>query len=91
VTISRGRRGIRIFTPDKEQLRENVIRSGDQPLALDLVASRVRELLSHRAGNNRWGHWLKAWSARAQTLFQHIWQTTKKPPVQDQVYGQQTT
>jgi hypothetical protein len=30
VTISRGRRGIRIFTPDKEQLRENVTRSGHQ-------------------------------------------------------------
>jgi hypothetical protein len=28
VTISRGRRGIRIFTPHKEQLRENVTRSG---------------------------------------------------------------
>ena len=27
VTISRGRRGIRIFTPDKQQLRENVTRS----------------------------------------------------------------
>jgi hypothetical protein len=37
VTISRGRRGIRIFTPDKEQLRENVTRSGHRPLALDLV------------------------------------------------------
>jgi len=24
VTISRGRRGIRIFTPDKQQLRENL-------------------------------------------------------------------
>jgi conjugative relaxase-like TrwC/TraI family protein len=36
VTISRGRRGIRIFTPDKEQLRENVIRSGHRPLALEL-------------------------------------------------------
>ena len=91
VTISRGRRGVRIFTPDKEQLRENVIRSGDQPLALDLVAGRVRELLSQRAGNKRWGHWLKAWSTRAQTLFQHIWQTTKKPPTQDQAYGQQIT
>jgi conjugative relaxase-like TrwC/TraI family protein len=91
VTISRGRRGIRIFTPDKEQLRENVIRSGNQPLALDLVADRVNELLRHRAGNNHWGHWLKAWSTRAQTLFHRIWQTTKKPPTQDQVYGQQTT
>jgi len=91
VTISRGRRGIRIFTPDKEQLRENVIRSGDQPLALDLVAGRVRELLNQRAGNNRWGRWLKAWSARAQSLFIRAWQTTKKPPIQEHVYGQQTT
>jgi conjugative relaxase-like TrwC/TraI family protein len=91
VTISRGRRGIRIFTSDKEQLRENVIRSGNQPLALDLVAGRVRELLNQRADNHRWGHWLKAWSTRAQTLFHRIWQTTKKPPIQNQVYGQQTT
>ena len=90
VTISRGRRGIRIFTPDKEQLRENVIRSGNQPLALDLVAGRVRELLNHRPGGNRWGHWLKAWSTRAQAMFTRIWQT-RKPPIQDQAYGQQTT
>jgi conjugative relaxase-like TrwC/TraI family protein len=40
VTISRGRRGIRIFTPDKEQLRENVTRSGHRPLALDLAPRR---------------------------------------------------
>jgi conjugative relaxase-like TrwC/TraI family protein len=37
VTISRGRRGIRIFTPDKEQLRENVFRSGHRPLALEFA------------------------------------------------------
>src|SRR5690606_954732 len=37
VTISRGRRGIRVFTPDKEQLRENVARSGHRPLALELA------------------------------------------------------
>ena len=37
VTISRGRRGVRIFTPDKEQLRENVTRSGHRPLALDFA------------------------------------------------------
>jgi conjugative relaxase-like TrwC/TraI family protein len=41
VTISRGRRGIRIFTPDKEQLRENVTRSGHRPLALELVGGFV--------------------------------------------------
>src|SRR5207244_5413035 len=38
VTISRGRRGVRIFTPDKEQLRENVARSGHRPLAMELAA-----------------------------------------------------
>jgi conjugative relaxase-like TrwC/TraI family protein len=38
VTISRGRRGIRIFTPDKEQLRENLARSGHRPLALELAS-----------------------------------------------------
>jgi ATP-dependent exoDNAse (exonuclease V) alpha subunit len=43
VSISRGRRGIRIFTPDKEQLRENILRSGHRPLALEL-ASGMRPL-----------------------------------------------
>jgi len=38
VTISRGRHGIRIFTPDKEQLRENIMRSGHRPLAIELIA-----------------------------------------------------
>ncbi|MFO1514719.1 MAG: MobF family relaxase [Verrucomicrobiota bacterium] len=41
VTISRGRRGIRIFTPDMELLRENVTRSGHRPLALELAAGLV--------------------------------------------------
>ena len=41
VTISRGRRGIRIFTPDKQQLRENVTRSGHRPLAMELAAGSV--------------------------------------------------
>ncbi len=41
VTISRGRRGIRIFTSDKEQLRENVTRSGHRPLAMELAAGFV--------------------------------------------------
>jgi conjugative relaxase-like TrwC/TraI family protein len=38
VTISRGRRGIRIFTPDKQQLRENVARPGHRPLALEFAS-----------------------------------------------------
>ncbi|HTD66561.1 MAG TPA: AAA family ATPase, partial [Candidatus Limnocylindria bacterium] len=41
VTISRGRLGIRIFTPDKEQLRENLLRSGHRLLAMELAAGFV--------------------------------------------------
>jgi hypothetical protein len=37
VTISRGRRSIKIFTNDKAQLRENVVRSGDRELAMDMA------------------------------------------------------
>ena len=40
VTISRGRKGVRIFTTDKEQLRENIARSGERELALDLTRPR---------------------------------------------------
>jgi ATP-dependent exoDNAse (exonuclease V) alpha subunit len=36
VTVSRGRRGIDIFTTDKHELRENVIRSGNRELAMEL-------------------------------------------------------
>lgn len=91
VTISRGRRGIRIFTPDKQQLRENLVRSGNQPLALDLVADQVREVLSSRIDGNHWGRWLKACSIRAQSMFQRIWRTTKVTPTREQTYGQQVT
>ncbi|PYJ84972.1 MAG: conjugal transfer protein [Verrucomicrobia bacterium] len=41
VTISRGRRGVRIFTPDKEQLRENITRSGHRPLAMEFATGFV--------------------------------------------------
>jgi conjugative relaxase-like TrwC/TraI family protein len=37
VTISRGRRGVRIFTSDKAQLRENIVRADDRILAMDLA------------------------------------------------------
>jgi ATP-dependent exoDNAse (exonuclease V) alpha subunit len=42
VTISRGRRSIQIFTPDKEQLRHAIARSGDRELALDLISQHSR-------------------------------------------------
>jgi conjugative relaxase-like TrwC/TraI family protein len=35
VTISRGTRAVKIFTPNKEQLRENVSRLGDRELAIE--------------------------------------------------------
>jgi hypothetical protein len=37
VTISRGRKGVKIFTADKIQLRQNVTRSGERTLALDMA------------------------------------------------------
>lgn len=42
VTISRGRKGIRIFTPDKQELLRAILRSGDRELALDLLPERSR-------------------------------------------------
>jgi ATP-dependent exoDNAse (exonuclease V) alpha subunit len=47
VTISRGRRGIRIFTPDKQQLRENVTRSDHRPLAMELAAGFAPRRVVH--------------------------------------------
>jgi len=48
VTISRGRKGIKIFTSDKEQLRENILRSTDRSLAMDLADEAfVRRLGVH--------------------------------------------
>ena len=44
VTISRGRKGVKIFTADKIQLRENVARSGERTLALDMARSSFRKL-----------------------------------------------
>jgi hypothetical protein len=37
VTISRGTRAVKIFTPDKEQLRDNVSRLGDRELAIEFT------------------------------------------------------
>ncbi len=42
VTISRGRKSIQIFTPDKDQLRQAIMRSGERELALDLLSARAR-------------------------------------------------
>jgi hypothetical protein len=39
VTISRGRKGVKIFTSDKIQLRQNIAHSGHRTLALDMTSS----------------------------------------------------
>lgn len=59
VTISRGRKSIKIFTPDKEQLRHAIARSGERELALDLLPARTKRhgirsrlLRSMRRGRN---------------------------------------
>ncbi|MDQ6632088.1 MAG: hypothetical protein M3Y82_10090, partial [Verrucomicrobiota bacterium] len=46
VTISRGRKGIQIFTSDKQQLRENILRSGNRELAIELAGQEKR--VEHR-------------------------------------------
>lgn len=50
VTISRGRKGIHIFTTDKEQLRENIARSGNRELAMELTGGKIRpqRTMTHR-------------------------------------------
>ena len=42
VTVSRGRKSVQIFTPDKLELRRAIMRSGERELALDLVSDRTR-------------------------------------------------
>lgn len=57
VTISRGRRGIKIFTSDKVQLRENILRSGSRPLAMDVTNQRsLRRLGVPFWVARRWGY-----------------------------------
>jgi len=42
VTISRGRKSVQIFTPDKQELHRAILRSGERELALDLVSNRAK-------------------------------------------------
>lgn len=64
VTISRGKKGIHIFTADKEQLRENIARSGDRPLAADIVASGSP--LSRQLAVRQMQQWLRRRAAQQQ-------------------------
>ena len=81
VTISRGRRGIRIFTPDKIQLRENLVRSGHRPLAMELGQS-IRPRHANRLWDRLHGYLLRFGQRTADTFCQlkksrhHIQQQT---------------
>ena len=55
VTISRGKKGIHIFTTDKEQLRENITRSADRPSVMDLLAAHFQNDWFYRLIEQRWG------------------------------------
>jgi hypothetical protein len=52
VTISRGRKGVHIFTTDKRQLRENIASSGNRQLAVELVEKSTRPKQTQRSRNS---------------------------------------
>jgi hypothetical protein len=49
VTISRGRKSVQIFTPDKQQLRRAITRSGERELAIKLVSSALVSSVRQRS------------------------------------------
>jgi conjugative relaxase-like TrwC/TraI family protein len=56
VTISRGKKGIHIFTTDKQQLRENITRSGERPSVVDaLIAHYRKHDPTYRLMERNWG------------------------------------
>jgi conjugative relaxase-like TrwC/TraI family protein len=77
VTISRGRRGVRIFTPDKEQLRENLARSGHRPLALEFAGS-LRPLTRNPLWDRLHGCLLR-FGQRAADTFCRLKQSRRHP------------
>ncbi|HXR03580.1 MAG TPA: MobF family relaxase [Verrucomicrobiae bacterium] len=68
VTISRGRRGIRIFTPDKQQLRENITRSGHRPLAMEFAVGSVPRG-QHLLWNRLHGYLIRFGRRAAERIF----------------------
>jgi ATP-dependent exoDNAse (exonuclease V) alpha subunit len=72
VTISRGRKSVQIFTPDKEQLRHAITRSGERELALDLLRTRHRrhDLRHHVFHSLRRG---REFAHRVARVAMHSW------------------
>lgn len=92
VTISRGRKSIRICTPDKQELRRAILRSGDRELALDLLPKRSRRygvgqraLRSLRRGRD--------FARRVCLVAMRSWGTavTQRPPTQSNETPQRQT
>jgi conjugative relaxase-like TrwC/TraI family protein len=89
VTISRGRRGIRIFTPDKIQLRENLVRSGHRPLAMELATG-----FRPRHGNRLWDRLhgcLRRFGRRAADTFCRLKLSRRGKPQPSQKYEHKIT
>ena len=63
VTTSRGKKGIRIFTSDRFQLRKNVVRSGRRTLALELAGESAR---AATPGTRQRRSWLTIFHQRAR-------------------------
>jgi hypothetical protein len=62
VTSSRGRKGIRIFTSNRSELRANIIRSGHRPLALEMAGQQKRT----KTNSKRTRRWLMLFRRRAR-------------------------
>lgn len=89
VTISRGRRGIRIFTPDKQQLRENVTRPGHRPLAMEFATGFVP-----RRSSSLWNHlhgYMLRFGRRAADNFVRLTLTRRQRQVNKQQYEHKIT
>lgn len=101
VSISRGRKGVRIFTPDKERLREAVSRSGHHPLAMDLLPTNTTRSSSPRQSlhSGAWGQlrsYMQRFGDRAANLFVRIKSMRRRnskqiKPTNKQTHAHQTT
>jgi ATP-dependent exoDNAse (exonuclease V) alpha subunit len=75
VTASRGRKGIRIFTSNRSALRENIVRLGHRPLALEMTG--LRKLSASKSKRSR--RWLTLFRQRAQHFL-----LRRQPPMNQQ-------
>jgi conjugative relaxase-like TrwC/TraI family protein len=75
VTISRGRKSIRIFTPDKQELQRAIARSGERELALDLVRPKRRQRFARVV---RSAHRGRNFARRICRFAMYFWMNTQR-------------